>query len=205
MSGLLERLQQTDYWMDREGQQYELIQMETTHIENALDWLKRNAPTLHRQFKDTLRAAAIFTGNDGVRLLFNQATNLAPLEWINRQPLVVAMYKELADRDDKPAPRDWRKDREEVRQLKTCVNKIGYSVFGNYKGRPELDNIEALINATLALQQRLNVLKRDVNADIVRERAEAMEDVRTGNHRGGSRRLGIDDLTDAYISGRLGF
>jgi hypothetical protein len=94
--GLIDSLEQDEFWFGQDARPYRIKDMEQRHRLNVLAMLRRRAESLydHKQWLDfgDLRNAP-----DEVMDAYYAELPQDPLKWINSRPLVIAMEKAVRD------------------------------------------------------------------------------------------------------------
>lgn len=109
MPKIIETLRQDEWWYGQDSFPYRITEMETSHIVNVLDLLRRRVSTLRLQhyWDEFLEYSDLDDGDVGPEseaqfiqwLGRNPALESNPVDWLRATPLVEALWDELRRRD----------------------------------------------------------------------------------------------------------
>lgn len=109
MPKIVETLRQDVWWYGQDSFPYRIAQMDTRHVVNVLDWLRRRASALHLQHHwdefleysdlDDHDAGSVTEQAFVKWLAANSALEQNAVDWLRATPLVEALWDELRRRD----------------------------------------------------------------------------------------------------------
>lgn len=109
MPKIIETLRQDEWWYGQDSFPHRITEMDTSHIINVLDWLRRRASALRLQhyWDEFLEYSDLDDSDVGpeseaqfIRWLGkNPALESNPVDWLRATPLVETLWSELRRRD----------------------------------------------------------------------------------------------------------
>lgn len=97
---LHKRLPQGDVWIDAHGRALRVASMNRRHAANAVAFLERNAEHLHDAECYKLMTLPLPHGDSAQDVFDDEANRLfdtKPLDWLNEQPLMIALRERAGD------------------------------------------------------------------------------------------------------------
>lgn len=105
---LRDRLRNGEVWTDANGRTHKITRMDRRHAANVIRFIERHADRLH----DGACWDTIFwpiprgdAASDAVDDAISQLYEVTPLEWLNEQPLVIALRERAGDTRPGPSKR----------------------------------------------------------------------------------------------------